>query len=330
MRPVHYRHRYGFTLIELLVVIAIIAILIGLLLPAVQKVREAANRSSCMNNLKQLGLALHNYESANGRFPYAGRGYGWCVDGTAPYNGDTEVYNENGLVRLLPYIEQENLFNSLNINQAMSPQKTGYCCSYVGNTTGTLVGDPTTNGNAARMNQAIKTLSCPSDSGDPLNGASAAYGAGGSFAGRKTNYDFITRATLTCNHWRGVASNTRPMFGENSNTTMASVTDGLSNTVAMGETTYNVYNGRTASWGYRGWVMTGIDLNAGINVWYYNATIPVIRGRLGSWGRAGSLHTGGANFVFGDGSVRFVRESTPTATLLNMMYMADGNTYTLD
>src|SRR4051794_15792595 len=98
----------AFTLIELLVVIAIIAVLIGLLLPAVQKVREAANRTRCTNNLKQLGLALHNYHDAEGRLPPSGRGYGWCQ--TPGTYGDPKVYNLNGLVLLLPYLEQDNRF----------------------------------------------------------------------------------------------------------------------------------------------------------------------------------------------------------------------------
>jgi prepilin-type N-terminal cleavage/methylation domain-containing protein/prepilin-type processing-associated H-X9-DG protein len=108
------RQRQGFTLIELLVVIAIIAVLVGLLLPAVQKVREAANRMSCSNNLHQIVLAAHNYESTYGRFPvgcyvpYAQNGRHDCQDLTFPFGPNWAVY-------LLPYIEQENLYNSINI-----------------------------------------------------------------------------------------------------------------------------------------------------------------------------------------------------------------------
>src|SRR5215813_7082796 len=111
--------RSGFTLIELLVVIAIIAILIGLLLPAVQKVREAANRMACSNKLKQIALACHNYESAHRVLPPAGKGYGWCrvLPG---YPADPQTQNFNGMVLLLPYLEQEPLYLRLKLDQVFA------------------------------------------------------------------------------------------------------------------------------------------------------------------------------------------------------------------
>ena len=315
-------------------VIAIIAILIGLLLPAVQKVREAANRMSCSNKLKQIVLACHNYESANLMLPPAGRGYGWCHNTTG--TGDAKIYNLNGLVLLLPYLEQDNLFRSIDLNQAMSPQNTGYCCGYAGNTGNTIQGNPAVNANA--LSQLVTAFRCPSDLKSDLQlGSGGAYGTSGG-NGMKTNYDFIvSEYDFTCNACTRVTpQNQRRIFGENSDTRMSEIVDGTSNTLAIGEqTTTNSgggasTNGRCTPWGYRAWVQIGIDptiWGSGLNKWSNNwGALPERRrGVLESWAFAGSLHTGIVQFAFADGSVRGLKETTDLTTLGRLSAMADGN-----
>jgi prepilin-type N-terminal cleavage/methylation domain-containing protein/prepilin-type processing-associated H-X9-DG protein len=360
-RPV--RSRSAFTLIELLVVIAIIAILIGLLLPAVQKVREAAARMKCANNIKQLALGCHNYQSAHGHLPPAGVGYGMCVS-AATGGGDTKVLNMNGWILILPYIEQEPLFKQMNLdlpfcdviwNNAPSATVRNLRGNYsgppwMGNTGGPSTA-PTVNMQLA--NTFLSIFACPSDPG-PRNSTAQGhpnrYGAGTGLTGQRTNYDFITVTASdfgTCNWWKNNSTlQNRYYFGESSKTKIEDAKDGSSNSFMLGETLVEPRcNGWGEVWAYRGWVQTGLDPGGrtgssetpqkGINNWTliasWNPTLcnstgtnPGRPGRLGDWGRVGSMHTGGCQFAMGDGSVRFVKESVPATTLLQIARISDG------
>ncbi|PQO44402.1 prepilin-type cleavage/methylation domain-containing protein [Blastopirellula marina] len=327
------RSTRGFTLVELLVVIAIIGVLIALLLPAVQQAREAARRMQCSNNLKQMGLALHNYVDTYGKLPASSRGYGGCVGNAV----DGEIKNANGIVALLPFMEQGAVYDLFNHKEAYSVNPGSYQRA-----TGTVVGDPATNGNAQAAEIELQMLLCPSDN-NPAKGrcAGSAYGPASGFSGAATNYDFIVNCGLefgTCNGYASTAGNTKRMFGADVNTKFGDVLDGLSNTFMMGETTKYHVNGGAFAWAYRGWVMTGIDphysaQNGGINVWHQpwitstwqSPPFVPIRGRARSWWvPAASLHPGGCHFLMGDGSVHFVQETIDKPTLLNLSVMSDG------
>ena len=323
------RRNRGFTLIELLVVISIIAVLIALLLPAVQSAREAARRSQCTNNLKQLGLALANYESTMGGYPFAGANYGWCRHASSRHPGEA-VMNLNGIAMLLPYMEQAPIYQAINFSQSLSNARNGNlnCCG-PNDTQGYMSGSALVNTTAATT--VLSVLLCPSDPGDSVAKNSAVYGQAlqsGStyYRGYKSNYDFVVYRNYNCLNWKDLNAAQKTMFGENSNTKVSSVTDGTSNTIAMVERTMEVYNGDGTPWLYRGWVQNGGDLSVGINSWTYNNR-PETRkfGRLSSWERVGSLHPGGCNVVRGDGSVAFLKESTALTVLQRLAAMADGS-----
>ena len=336
------RGKQGFTLVELLVVIAIIGILVALLLPAVQAAREAARRMQCSNNLKQIALSLHNYESTYKAYPAAGRGYGQCPG--MPLGG--EIKNSNGLVSLLPFLELQTIYDRFNHSEAFSNSRI--------RSTGRVIGDATINGNAALSETILPVFICPSDNNGPRDrccGTSVHYGPGGAFKGAATNYDFITHTGdfSNNNNWLNGAGSglNRRMFGQHSDTKPAMVLDGLSNTFAIGETTKWHQNGSGFAWAFRGWVMTGVDpmngsnpVSGGINVWHQPWIHPTwqsppytpMRGRARSWWVAtASLHPGGAQFGMADGSVQFVSETIDrrlNGPLHNLTRMADGQSAT--
>jgi len=345
------RMRQGFTLVELLVVIAIIGILVALLLPAVQAAREAARRMSCQNNMKQIGLGLHNYFDTYKRFPAAGRGANQRSR-TPPLgaSGMGEMKGSNGLVSLLPFVEQQPLFDQFNHNEAFT--------QFTGNPTppnSFLVGDPALNGNAALSEVELSVYLCPSDnSGNRESQKRLAgwhYGPAPGFTGSKTNYDFCTDANFMFSNWKWRETNrggnshgsgvpSARMFGWESGCKLADVADGSSNVIMVSEVTQWVGNGQGAAWAYRGWVMMGGDPAyadnqqfGGINVWHQPWINPAwnsppytpVRGRARSWWcPVGSLHPGGAQFSMADGSVQFLSQTIEFKSLLNLARIADG------
>jgi prepilin-type processing-associated H-X9-DG protein len=308
-------------LIELLVVIAIIAILIGLLLPAVQKVREAAARMSCTNNLKQIALAAMNYESSYGYLP---PGINDSNSATYPTPGSNVMYNSYGpsmagtLVYLLPYVEQQNVATNFPQGVTSLPGTTSWYHYSAANTT-------------------IKIFLCPSDTAgtvSPANGSWAFFvpydmtssGPGYSmegwyFAGNtsfgRTNY---ASNPGYLSNLPGVTIYQGP-FCYNSKTRITDITDGTSNTFGFGE---SLGGGNTnAATGMANGVRDFVA-----NWGCFNMPTAWGLSPTPAWYQYGSMHDGGiVNFAFCDGSVRAVHNSVDYATFIYASGMNDGVAY---
>jgi len=295
--------RGGFTLIELLVVIAIIAILVALLLPAVQQAREAARRSSCKNNMKQIGLALHNYHDVHNTFP---PGY-MSVQPENTSSTEPTLWSWGAYV--LPYVEQAPMYDLLNI----------------GNVT---LQSNLTAGTATRLalTTPISVFSCPSDVGPALNDSALTPGSynysrpvpdptGAAVAIAKSNYVMVANSANSTTPAVTPASY-GPFNGvgaQNSRIKLRDVIDGTSSTIAVGERAYQVgvtKMGAGNAVGFSATLASGIKNGGtavlGIGYWGINQTVVQVAHSTRSFS---SPHTGGAHFVLCDGSVRFISEN---------------------
>lgn len=314
-----FRVRRGFTLIELLVVIAIIAILIALLLPAVQQAREAARRTQCRNNMKQLGLALHNYHDTHNVLPPSQVASGNCSSTTTL---PPLVMNANGLVLLLPGLDQAPLYNQLDFNRAFHTHTGGSGAVAAP----PLAGDDNAAINGALISRRLAVFECPSDDSIGSVNGGTTYNQPGGDGSHRTNYDFIViRNHLSCNAWATRGRTTRTMFEDGSFCNFRDVRDGLTNTVMMAETIKDCCaNGQNANWGARGWVQIGLTLGSSPpnNTWRSGVNHAP---RIGDWGWTSSAHVGGIHVLLGDGGVRFLSESVDASIRWNLERIADNN-----
>ena len=334
----HQRRTPGFTLIELLVVIAIIAILIGLLLPAVQKVREAAARTQCVNNLKQMGLALHNFaDTYKGQFPaamiHSGR-FNWTTQ-PAKYKGpevdltsDTSylVYNHTGFIALLPYIEQDGLFrqyNYRNLASSSSPYMKP------------LGPDPTGNPNRVVASTYISIFNCPADK-NPAPTVNSEAGTTAFYERtnlRRSNYLFNTGSTTDYNDaYDSIGIANRGVFGNNGAASISTIYDGLSNTIAIGESkqlktssSYGPYWGAGTHTAVHGYTPN----NQFTPNYPYGACAGAANLKCQyAWG-FGSYHPNLTNFVMCDGAVRNVKDNIDFATFKAAITPSNGESLQL-
>lgn len=299
----------GFTLIELLVVIAIIAILIALLLPAVQQAREAARRSSCKNNLKQISLGLHNYESAHRIFPYAHRGGG----GTYPFYCHAR---DTWFHRILPYVDQAPMYNSYEAD-----------CVNVSATTSNHVHNISSSQTFVRT--PLSAFACPSDVGPAFGDSAGVRWAG--------NY-------LACIGWANNRSTgtDNGMFGYQTRTRMRDIKDGTSNTMMLSEAVQRInVPTATTAWGCAGcyWIggahgevtFTAYETpNTSVADQNYacksttDTNAPCVDNTTERWNYARSNHVGGVHIGMADGAVRFISDNIDLGTYRNLSTRSGG------
>jgi prepilin-type N-terminal cleavage/methylation domain-containing protein/prepilin-type processing-associated H-X9-DG protein len=358
------KRRSGFTLIELLVVIAIIGVLIGLLLPAVQKVRESANRMSCTNNLKQIGIALHTYHDVNQTFPWGG---------SDDYSDGSGVWMSlPWSTYILPNLEQGSLYQQFKVaalggngNQGtetfngMKPSAAGL--SYTFNNPPNNANTTNTATNPAAT--PLKAFRCPSSASSGVttytdtwsynfNGYNS--GAGGmagntSWTGAISDYCAASGVVGKefSNNKLTKAGNEEGILNDNYAVTIAMVTDGLSNTWMVGESggAPNVYIAGGKLWDVppftkvspesgqpqaiqgNGWAEENngdkwLDGNSftGLNPGGHGPCIINCSNVNGFY----SFHSGGANFLYGDGHVQFVTASANLQAIVNSVQFSDG------
>jgi len=320
------RMRQAFTLIELLVVISIIAILIGLLLPAVQKVREAGNRLQCTNNLKQIGVAIHTHNTTLDCLPSGGSGT--LGDET---NGSTKLYPPSFGVpatgftdgpkrqvagwafQILPYLEQDGLWKNTDSNLQLSTPLKVFRCPTRGSIRSGVLNDAITNA------QIINT--------HPLGGVYTAYSGGQVY---QTDYAAVGGATAT--DYRGaITPYGAPNFTavEYSRPKLRKITDfsdGASNTVMAGEKVINLqlagYKQPDDFFGYAaGWCQSTIRFGFAAPLADYRSAAY----NSGYAGRFGSSHPGGVQMVFGDGSVHRISFGVDATVFARLCHISDGN-----
>jgi prepilin-type N-terminal cleavage/methylation domain-containing protein/prepilin-type processing-associated H-X9-DG protein len=304
------RSRRGFTLVELLVVIAIIGILIALLLPAVQAAREAARRMQCSNNLKQIGLALHNYHDTNKCFPPGAFWYEMNPNWSPLYRGSI-------LIRLLPFVEQQPLYNLFDLKTDTDNQ--------------------TDAGGELLAAKIVPVYVCPSDTGDVIFNNGPALHNYAASKGPTKHIDNPGRPCSESDSWNQYALSpyddptdfAGPFCRLSVSTSMRDCTDGLSNTIYFGEVRRKCATHTQQGWSRsndgNGLTSTQIPIN-------YDSCDDTASNGCGhpaNWNTSlgfKSRHPGGAQFLLGDGSVHFLPETIDHWTYQYLGGKADEHT----